>query len=491
MKNGGPRVEARHDADSQIPLCVDLDGTLVRTDTLVEALLLLCRSQPRQLLALPSWLGQGLARFKERVATVVRLDPASLPYDPDLLDYLRNERDRGRRLLLVTASHERTARDVADHLQLFDEVIATNGRQNLKGRRKRDELVRRFGDGGFDYAGDSAADLSVWPAARRAIAVNASRRVLRLLGNRASHVIGTRRRPLPLLLLRALRVRQWVKNLLVFVPILLAHQFLDAGLLAKSAIAFLSFSLGASAVYVLNDLLDIEADRHHPDKCRRPLAAGDLPLSIGFVLIPLAAGSSLAAALFLPTGFLVTLLFYFLLTTLYSFRLKKIALLDVIVLASLFTTRIIAGSTATGIVVSEWLLAFSMFVFFSLAAVKRYAELLRMRSKTADGESKLRRRGYFSGDHELILQMGISSGFMAVVVLALFVSSESVTKLYPNPTLLWFACPLVLYWIGRIWLLAHRGEVTDDPLMFAVRDRVTWIVAILGGGILIMARGGL
>ena len=168
MKNGGPRVEARHDADSQIPLCVDLDGTLVRTDTLVEALLLLCRSQPRQLLALPLWLGQGLARFKERVATVVRVDPASLPYDPDLLDYLRNERDRGRRLLLVTASHERTARDVADHLELFDEVIATNGRQNLKGRRKRDELVRRFGDGGFDYAGDSAADLSVWPAARRA-----------------------------------------------------------------------------------------------------------------------------------------------------------------------------------------------------------------------------------------------------------------------------------------------------------------------------------
>ena len=208
------------------------------------------------------------------------------------------------------------------------------------------------------------------------------------------------------------------------------------------------------------------------------------------MLIPLAAGSSLAAALFLPTGFLVTLLFYFLLTTLYSFRLKKIALLDVIVLASLFTTRIIAGSTATGIVVSEWLLAFSMFVFFSLAAVKRYAELLRMRSKTADGESKLRRRGYFSGDHELILQMGISSSFMAVVVLALYITSDDVATLYPYPVILWFACPLMLYWIGRIWLLAHRGIVKDDPLEFAVRDGLTWVLGLIGMALIVAAHGG-
>jgi 4-hydroxybenzoate polyprenyltransferase/phosphoserine phosphatase len=490
MKNGGSIVAPREDEGSSVPRCVDLDGTLVHCDLLVESLRLLARERPWLLLRVPLWLAAGRARLKEKLADAVRIDAAALPYNELLLEHLRRERARGRRLLLVTASHERPAREVANHVGLFDEVIATGGRRNLKGRAKRRELVRRFGERGFDYAGDSGADLAVWTAARQAIAVNASASVLRRLGDRANRVIGSPPRPFPVLLLRALRVRQWVKNLLVFLPVVLAHRYLDPEPILRTALAFLAFSLGASAVYVLNDLLDLEADRHHPEKRHRPFASGELSPTLGFALVPLVAALSVTAAWFLPRGFLVTLLFYFLLTTLYSFRLKKIALLDVIILASLFTTRIIAGSEASGIEVSEWLLGFSMFLFFSLAAVKRYAELLSIRAG-GDAEAKLRRRGYFAGDHELILQMGISSGFMAVVVLALFVSSESVTKLYPNPTLLWFACPLVLYWIGRIWLLAHRGEVTDDPLMFAVRDRVTWIVAILGGGILIVARGGL
>jgi len=486
MKDQGS-VDAAGPADeaSGVPLCVDLDGTLVRSDLLWESLLLLVR-RPRHLLRLPLWLARGRAFLKEKISHAVRIDASALPYNTRLLEHLRNERAAGRRLVLVTASHAIPAADVAAHLDLFDEVLATHDDVNLKGRDKRTELVRRFGEGGFDYAGDSAADLQVWPAAREAIAVDASPRVLRILGERAAHVITSKRRPLPLVLIRALRIKQWTKNLLIFLPVLLAHRYLEPEPLLASALGFLAFGLGASAVYVLNDLLDVEADRHHPRKRNRPFASGELPLQAGLVLIPLLAGSSLAVGLLLPWSFFFLLLFYFAATTLYSFLIKEIALLDVILLAGLFTTRIMAGSAASGIVVSEWLLGFSMFVFFSLAAVKRYAELLRLRAAGRDG-AKLKRRGYFSDDHQLILQMGVSSGFMAALVLALYITSDTVTRLYPHPAMLWLVCPLMLYWIGRIWLLAHRGEVEDDPLMFAIRDWVTWLVAFIGATILLIA----
>ena len=292
------------------------------------------------------------------------------------------------------------------------------------------------------------------------------------------------RRSRPRLVAEAIRLEQWVKNLLLVVPPLLAHRF-EPFVLRHVALGMLSFSLGASAVYVLNDLLDVEADRHHPVKRRRPFASGELSLRTGLALLPLLAAASLAVALFLPAPFLGVLAFYFAMTTLYSFRLKEVALLDVLVLASLFTTRILAGATATGVEASPWLLAFSMFLFLSLAAVKRYAELLRL--PAGDADRTLHRRGYRSSDREPILHMGVASGFMAVLVLALYITGEFVARLYARPTLLWLVCPVLLYWIGRIWLLAHRGEVEDDPLMFAVRDRTTWIAAAVGGAILLAA----
>jgi len=468
------------------PLCVDLDGTLLRSDLLWESLLLLLRGRPGQLVRLPVWLARGRAYLKERIADAVRIDPTALPYNTLLLERLREERRRGRRIILVTASHARPARLVADHLGLFDEVIATDDGRNLKGSVKRIELVRRFGERGFDYAGDSAADLEVWPSARKAIAVDASRGVLRQLGDQAIDVIATPRRSIPRLVISVIRVRQWVKNLLVFVPVLLAHRYLDPGPVSAAVLGFLSFSLAASAVYVLNDTLDIEADRHHPEKRRRPFASGDLPLKAGLLLIPLLVAGSLAIASWLPWTFLAVLGFYFATTTLYSFFLKEVALLDVLVLAGLFTVRIMAGATASGVQVSEWLLAFSMFIFLSLAAVKRFAELRRL-SDTQTEQTKLKRRGYFAGDDALIMQMGVASGFMAVLVFALYITSDTVTRLYPRPELLWFACPVLLFWIGRIWLLANRGKVTDDPLLFAVRDWTTWVIAALGSMILLAA----
>jgi 4-hydroxybenzoate polyprenyltransferase/phosphoserine phosphatase len=487
MTDGGRTVAAHVEQDRRDPpLCVDLDGTLVRSDVGWESVLQLLRRNPLRALWLPLWLARGRAFLKERIADAVRIDVAVLPYNEPLLRHLRGERETGRRVLLVTASHARPAAEVAAHLGVFDDVLATREGRNLKGRAKRDELVRRFGERGFDYAGDSVADLEVWPAAREAIAVDASRRVLRRLGDRAGRVISSGRRSLPRLVLSAIRVRQWVKNLLVFVPLGLAHRFLEPQPVLATALGFLSFSLGASAVYVLNDLLDVEADRHHPRKRRRPFASGELPLQAGFVLVPLLGAASLAAALPLPPSFLLVLGFYFVTTTLYSLFLKQVALLDVLVLAALFTTRILAGSTASETHVSEWLLAFSMFIFLSLAAVKRYAELLRLRAGGGD-ETRVQRRGYFTDDHELILQMGFTSGFMAVLVLALYISTDVVTELYSRPVLLWLVCPVLLFWVGRIWLLAHRGQVDDDPLMFAMRDWTTWVVALAGMAVLLAA----
>jgi 4-hydroxybenzoate polyprenyltransferase/phosphoserine phosphatase len=475
---------------SPLPLCVDLDGTLIRADLVWESLLQLARRRPAALAAVPLWLLRGRAYAKQRIAELVHIDPAILPYNPELLRRLERERSAGRTLLLVTASHALPARAVAGYVKLFDEVLATDERNNLKGERKRIELVRRFGEGGFDYAGNSAADLPVWASAREALVVNAPWWVRRRMGRRGEPALDTRRESMANLLLRALRAHQWAKNLLVFLPLLLAHRYFEPGPLAAAALAFAAFSLGASAVYVFNDLLDVEADRHHPVKRHRPFASGELSVPAGAALIGALGGGSLALALTLPRGFLVVLGLYFGMNVLYTMVLKEVALLDVLVLAGLFTARIMAGSAASDVAVSEWLLAFSVFLFFSLAAVKRYAELLRLRAEN-DGAVKVRRRGYFSGDLELIVTMGIAAGYMAVLVLALYISSHAVTALYGRPAALWLACPLLLYWISRIWLLAHRGSLSEDPLSFALKDGTTWIAALAGAGIVLAARWGL
>ena len=289
---------------------------------------------------------------------------------------------------------------------------------------------------------------------------------------------------------RAMRVHQWVKNFLIFVPTILAFRFLDPEPVLASALAFVSFSLGASAVYVLNDLLDVEADRRHARKRHRPFASGALSPRLGQLLIPLLFAVSLAIASFLPPGFMALLVLYFVITTLYSLRLKEVVIVDILVLAGLYSLRIGAGGAASGVPVSEWLLAFSMFIFLSLAAAKRYAELLRFRAATPEVPStKVARRGYVAGDTELVMQMGLSSGYIAVLVLALYITGHNVATLYARPGVLWLACPLLLFWVSRIWLLAHRGVVQDDPLEFSVRDRVTWVVALLGAVVLLVSHG--
>jgi len=469
---------------TSFPLVVDLDGTLVKTDLLIESLFSLIRRNFLYLFVLPFWLLRGKAYLKRQISERVTLDVSVLPFHRELLNHLKGQFAIGRRLVLATATDERIARQVASHLQLFERVLGSNGTINLLGRCKRDRLVTEFGEKGFDYAGNDRRDLAVWSSARRAILGGSSRRLSQRAGLIAEveGVFHGRRRGIKSWI-QALRLHQWLKNLLVFIPLVMAHRFRELDLLAKTFIGFLAFGLCASGVYLLNDLVDLQADRHHPQKRHRPFAAGELSLFWGFISIPLLLLFSLLVSLLLPLPFLGMLGIYFILNLTYSFYLKRVALLDVIVLAGLYTLRVMAGSASVGIWPSPWLLAFSTFLFLSLALVKRYAELVIMEAETGMAQV----RGYQIIDKELLASMGCGSGYVAVLVLAIYISSGVAEVHYARHQLVWLLCPLLLYWISYVWLIAHRGRMHDDPLVFTARDRVSRIVVLLGVAILALA----
>jgi 4-hydroxybenzoate polyprenyltransferase len=463
---------------SEIPLCVDLDGTLILTDTLAESLLLALKDDRLLIFEIPFWLLRGRAHLKHLLSGHVTLNVASLPLNQPLVDYLKEQRRAGRKLILVTATDLRVAREIAAHTGLFDEVIASDGVTNLAGHHKAEALQKRFGKGGFDYAGNESRDLAVWAVARRAIVVSSDSSLAR----KAADVCEVEKSftvppPTAREWIKALRVHQWTKNFLLFIPILGAHLWGDFARLKAVLGAFLVFCLGASSVYILNDLFDLESDRHHASKHRRPLASGRISLPAGmtamFLLFILAAG---LAILTLPRSFCAVFAGYYLLTLLYSHRLKRIVLVDVFVLASLYCIRIFAGGVAAQVPVSRWLLAFSLFLFLSLALAKRYTELRSMLSTNA---VQVKGRGYQVVDLGLVGSMGIASGYIAALVLAFYIDSPTVTIFYHHPSALWAACIVILYWISRIWLLAHRGSLHDDPVVFAVKDRESWLAALV------------
>lgn len=455
------------------PLVVDLDGTLVRTDTLLELLLALAGARPWRLLLVPVWLAAGgRAGLKRRLAEEAPLDVGLLPYDEELLALLRAERAAGRRLWLASGADAAVVRRVADHLGLFEGLLASDGRINLVRHRKAAALRRRFPEG-FDYAGNGADDLPVWAAARTAVVVASRRSIARQArrsGNVGRELPPSRGRAWGLL--RAVRPHQWAKNLLVLVPLLGAHRLGDWGATLRTLLAFVAFGLVASGVYVTNDLLDLRSDRRHARKRSRPFAAGTLPLGLGVALAPtlLAAGGLVASRL--PAGFAATLACYCVATLAYSLSAKRRPILDVITLAGLYTVRIFAGAEASGAPVSEWLASFSIFLFLSLALLKRTSELAR----TAQA---LPGRAYGPDDRAPILAMGCASGYLSVLVLALYIRSEDVQILYASPNWLWALGGLLLYWISRMWLLAARGEVDDDPIVFSLKDAASWAVAAL------------
>ncbi|MEI6890549.1 MAG: UbiA family prenyltransferase [Pontiella sp.] len=469
--------------NTSIPLCVDLDGTLVKLDTLHQALFLLLRRDPASMLKIPGWILKGKAYLKDQVMQRIELDASVLPYNTKLLTWLKREHSKGRKLILTTASNYRTANAVADHLGIFEEVLASTENINLRHTRKLEAIQQQFPT--FGYVGNDAADFPIWDAAEEIILANPSTSAKKGYAIRADHIFLEQPRCMHSFL-KAIRCHQWLKNLLIFSPMLLAHRFTDSGSIIHSITAFFSFSVAASSIYVLNDLFDLSADQHHPRKCKRPFASGDLPIATGALLILVLGSISLGLSLFLPPPFLITLLIYYVITTAYSWRIKQMPVADVLTLAILYSMRIVAGSAATGIAVSAWLIEFSIFLFLSLALVKRTSELKDMKDNGAT-DDRHRERGYQVGDLPLLLGFGTAAGYISVFVFTMYLGSEKVAELYTYPNLLWIFCPLLLYWITRIWLLAWRGEMDDDPLAFAARDSQTYVIGALGVAALLYA----
>lgn len=462
-----------------IPLVVDLDGTLTPTDTLIESIVQLVKHNPLKMLSLPFWMLSGRAIFKSNIATQVSFSVGNLPYRQPLVDYLHSEKEKGRRIILATAAHRSIAESVAEHLGLFDSVLASDGERNLKGKVKLEAIRETVGER-FVYAGDSAADLPIWKAAEAAILVGTSPRV-----SKAARRITPIEREFPrinpggIVWLRALRIHQWLKNLLLFVPLLTAFSFFDANKLTTMIVAFFAFSLAASATYVVNDLWDLENDRSHPRKRNRPFANANITIPAGITVAAGALMVALLLAAFISKSFLLMLVLYITLTSAYSWVLKEYVLIDVLMLSLLYTLRILAGAVAINISTSSWLLAFSVFIFFSLALVKRCSELVSLRQI---GGEAARGRDYRVTDLIVLWPLGIGAALCAVVVFGLFISAAETQARYVSAQLLWFVAIGLIYWLARLWIKTARGEMHDDPLVFALKDlgsRMTILAMLL------------
>jgi 4-hydroxybenzoate polyprenyltransferase/phosphoserine phosphatase len=454
------------------PVCVDLDGTLVRTDTLIEGILSLGLNRCLVKASLLLLLGRGAA-FKEFVAREGEINPALLPYNERLLSWLYEQKARGRRLILATAADIRVARAVADHLGIFDDVIASDGVQNNKGTKKAKALIQRYGAGNFTYVGNGRADLSVWRAARKGVIVNARAGVLAAACRVAGLTLKIDDRPsVAPAIWRAVRPYQWVKNLLVFVPIVTAHALTELNAWTSGAMMFAAFCAAASGIYLINDISDLSSDRLHFRKRHRPFASGALPIPLGVALVPVLLG--LGCALSAAVGALWVILAYIALSLSYSLKLKEKPLVDVFILAALYTVRLVGGGEATGYVLSLWLLAFSSFIFLSLAFIKRVEEL-RALNESSPGSSTPR-RGYKTGDLGILQLFGCCASFSSSIVLALYVQDQ--VAQHTASILLWGIVPLMLFWQCRLWLTTARGNMHYDPIIYAAHDWVSWLVAL-------------
>nr|WP_259295018.1 UbiA family prenyltransferase [Paraburkholderia sp. DHOC27] len=467
------KIDAGIPEDSDLlPLCVDLDKTFTHTDLLFESFLVLVKKNPLYIFLCVAWRLKGKAWLKSQIAVRINLDVSVLPYNVALLEYLRAEQARGRTLYLCTATNAGLAQAIADHFGIFTEVLASSDSLNLAGPNKAAALVNKFGRRGFDYCGDSKADLPVWALARRAMVIGDKRMASAARRVNPNVVLIEKEGPLLRLIAKEMRIYQWVKNLLIFVPLLASHRFTDVKSIIAAAIAFVSFSLCASCVYLMNDLLDLDADRRHVRKSKRPFASGQLSVSLGINLAGALLVASAALTALLPMSFAYVLAGYFVATLSYSLFLKRHMLIDVFTLGALYTARIVAGGAADGIPLSYWLVLFSGLLFLSLAMVKRYTELDAL---VRNGKTAAAGRGYIAQDIMILCAFGTAAAYAAVLVLALYMNSAEVNVLYRHQAPLWVLFGLLLYWISRVWMLAFRGQMNDDPIVFAVKDRTSLI----------------
>jgi 4-hydroxybenzoate polyprenyltransferase len=466
-------------------IVVDLDGTLVLTDTFFSTVLEVLRKRPSRIVALIVALFHGRAECKRLAASLASLDVTSLPYNEPLIEYLRRQRAAGWRLVLATGSDISIARDVADHLGIFEDVIASEKGRNVTGSEKVSAIRERIGDAPFVYAGNSRADVKVWRQASSAILVDAPKSCERQLRQAGILVEWEFARPTNWkTVLRCLRCHQWAKNVLVFLPLIASHQVMNLRLTWWSAVAFLALSFCASALYIVNDLLDLQADRLHRTKRRRPLASGAMSIPAGIGLAAIMATAAFGLSLALPAQSRLLLAAYAAASLLYSLKLKQLLFVDVVSLALFYAFRVFYGGAATGIRISVWTLAFSLFLFASLAIVKRLTEL---RKATAESGTALSYRAYREEDANHLSSLAAAGGYVSVLVLALYINSPEVQLLYRRPELLWLLCPVLIYWISRLTLLANRGELNDDPVTFALKDFSTWVTGLIGGIIVLLS----
>ncbi|MBL4868638.1 MAG: UbiA family prenyltransferase [Pseudomonadales bacterium] len=467
------------------PLCVDLDGTLINTDLLLESFVRVLKESPWVLLFVPFWLLKGKHILKAELAARCHINIEKLPYNEALISHLSTQQNLGRQLILCTGSNIKFALQINQHLNLFDEVIASDDMRNLTGSTKVKELNERFSSGGYDYAGNEAIDLKIWKDARKALVINGSVS-LKDKTEKLTEIDLFQEKPRVSLklYLKAARIHQWVKNLLIFVPLGTAHIVNSTDAYMASILAFISFGLLASSTYIINDLTDLDSDRCHDKKRERPFASGAISIQRGILFSAGLLISGLSLTLVLPIEFGIVLMIYLITTLSYSLRLKSMASVDVITLALLYTVRVIAGAFAIGVTLSFWLLAFSLFIFLCLAIVKRVSELINMEKQNKD---KAMGRGYEVADRSVLQSLGTSSGYMAVLVMALYINSTDVIKLYQTPEILWILCPILLYWITRVWMKTARGLMNEDPILFALKDKNSWMVGLLSGMAVVLA----
>ena len=457
-------------------LVVDLDHSLIKSDLLHEALFEGLAHAPGETFRALTRLGDGIAAFKSAMTELCRVPPEDLPYNEEVIALIKARRAAGEKVALVSGSDQRMVRKIAAHLGLFDEAHGSIEGRNLTGSRKAEFLAENYGPGTFDYVGDCEKDLKVWKVARGAVTVGASdslREAAQAVtpDKPAEHLAPPpSRREWAAAVLSAIRPHQWMKNILVFLPAIASHQ-MDWGVWTDALVAFVAFSMVASSVYLLNDLLDLTADRAHPRKRFRAMASGRLRVLHGALMAPALLGAGfLLSAVLLPGTFLLVLAFYYVATMAYSFSLKRKLVIDICTLAGLYSLRVLAGAEAMQVYISPWTLAFTSFLFLSLAAIKRQAELV---DGLRRGKDRASGRAYEVDDLPIVAMMAVASGYVAVLVLALYASSPEVAVLYRSPTMLWAACPVLLYWVSRMAMLAHRGWMTDDPLVFAMRDPIS------------------
>jgi len=479
---------ASTETNTQPLLVVDLDGTLVLTDTLWESIVLLVKYHPKYLVLLPFWLFRGKVFFKRKIADIITPKPECLPYNEQLITYIKEQRRRNRTIILLSASDNRIVQKVSDYLGIFDEAIGTEETQNLRGRNKVTLLRQKYPDRQFEYAGNGNEDIPVWKDSWKALIVSNNKRLLKTVNRIAENSVHLGIEKKKNVYIKALRPHQWIKNVLVFVPFLLAHPSYAPDTILNLVLAFISMSFCASCVYVMNDILDMESDRSHKEKKHRPFASGMISIPKGIamivVLLTLSFGSSVKL---LSIPFSLTLLSYFTFATLYSLILKRLMLIDVLGLSAFYTIRLFAGSVAAEVPITTWFLGFSSFFFLSLAFIKRYIELLEYTSHENDS-SKLKHRGYEYADIPVVLAGGLASGHLSVLLFCLYItSSETVNTLYTNPKLLWFIAPLLTYWISRLWILAQRKVVHSDPVLFAAKDPASWIIGIIVGALVVLS----